>query len=545
MDADQKSGSIRMTGVSISPGLASGRAYVYQDIFEQELTRYEIAEDQIEGEYARIQSAVEIVLDSLRASAQHLESNNDDIALAEIIHAQEEVFNDPGFAKDIRTELALQKTNAEVVLKQVVQRWEHTFQGINDLAFQQRGVDFTNLGRRLLRVLNGENANTLKDIPPQAIVVAHHLLPSDTITLAHQHCAGALLEYSGVGSHFSILMREFGIPVVSQIGASFKTIKTGDWLLLDGLNGQIIVNPDVETEQEFQKHLEAYQDSLIQAKLLCHQPALTQSDTLIEVMANIGSRKDAELAVANGADGVGLFRLEKLFFAFKSMPTADELSDAIDEAIAPLHKMPIKIRLLDIGGDKQLPYLKLPNECNPALGMRGVRFLFKYPDLLDLQLRVLLKLSSKYDLHIIIPMVTVADDVRRIRARIEELAAEVGVEQIPKVGSMIETPAAALCTDELIEYADFISIGTNDLTQYTMATDRDNKFVSHYFQDAHPAIFKLLDLTVKQSEGVPVTVCGELAAQTEQIQALLNIGIRSLSVAPPLIPVIKDAIRGL
>jgi phosphoenolpyruvate-protein kinase (PTS system EI component) len=238
-----------------------------------------------------------------------------------------------------------------------------------------------------------------------------------------------------------------------------------------------------------------------------------------------------------------LFRIEVLFLSRKMLPTEEELTSQISKTIAPLTGKPITIRLLDIGGDKFLPYLPLPLEQNPFLGLRGVRLLLAYPELLSIQLRALLRLSQEHDIQILVPMVTVAEDMMKIREALISAARELGVKHLPPLGAMIETPAAALSIKAIEEFSDFLNIGTNDLTQYTMAAGRENALVYHYFKDDHETVIRLLRIICEEAGPGPVGLCGELAGNCGAIETLLRVGIRMLSVAPPLIPAVKQAVR--
>jgi phosphoenolpyruvate-protein kinase (PTS system EI component) len=261
------------------------------------------------------------------------------------------------------------------------------------------------------------------------------------------------------------------------------------------------------------------------------------------VMANIGCREDAVLAAENGADGVGLYRLEQLYLSRKALPTEDELLEIMRSTVEPVAGKPITVRLLDVGADKKLPSVDLGSEVNPFFGRRGVRVLLAYPELLHTQLRALVRLSREQDVHILVPMVTLAQEMKRLRELLVAATAEVGAKRQPPLGAMIETPAAALCVAEIMKHADFLSIGTNDLTQYTMAAGREDPLVSDYFRDDHPAVLRLLRLVSEAVGNTPLALCGELAGRVDVLPFLLAVGIRSLSVAPPLVPTVKWAVR--
>jgi phosphoenolpyruvate-protein kinase (PTS system EI component) len=286
--------------------------------------------------------------------------------------------------------------------------------------------------------------------------------------------------------------------------------------------------------------LQAAQDD---ARRLCREPARTRDGVAVEVMANVGCVEDSMSAAENGADGIGLYRMEQYYLSRKTPPTEEELLAALHKITDPMKGKPITVRLLDLGGDKPVPFLKLPPEDNPFLGRRGIRLLLRYPDLMTTQLRALLTFSNEHDVRILVPMVTLPEDMAQVRRRLDELARDMGVKKTPPLGAMIEVPAAALTIPAILAHAEFFGIGTNDLTQYTMAAGRENPLVSDYFVDDHAAVLRLVQLVVEEGGGVPIEVCGELASRTDIVPELLRLGIRALSVAPPLIPGIKEAVR--
>jgi phosphoenolpyruvate-protein kinase (PTS system EI component) len=266
---------------------------------------------------------------------------------------------------------------------------------------------------------------------------------------------------------------------------------------------------------------------------------------MVKVMANISCLEDSVLAAENGMDGVGLYRMENVYLGRRAPPSEDELFDILSRSVEPVNDRPVFVRLLDLGGDKNLPFLDLPDEPNPFLGRRGVRILLDFPNLLNTQLRVLLRLSLEKDLHIMIPMVTLASEVGRMRTLLRSAAREMEAVVIPPLGAMVETPAAALCAAELAKHCDFLSLGTNDLTQYTMAAGRENASVADYFMEDHRSVLKLLRICSRDADGVALSVCGELAAREEAMSFLIGLGVRTLSVPPTAIPMVKEAVRAV
>jgi len=322
-------------------------------------------------------------------------------------------------------------------------------------------------------------------------------------------------------------------------------VRRGDEVLVDAFRAVAVVSPSAETRLDFEQRLEQSRANLFRCRGECRKPAITRDGQTVRVEANLGAGEAPELLLENGADGVGLFRIEQLYLARELPPSEDELFEELARLVAPLREKPVTIRLLDIGGDKTIPSVRLPIEPNPALGKRGVRLLLDYPRLLRAQLRALLRLSRAQPIRILVPMITLERDIEQVREHLVGVAGEIGVQELPPLGAMIETPAAALTTARIAVHADFLCVGTNDLAQYTLAAGRDDETVSQYYADDHPALLRLLAIAIAEASGRPITICGELAGREEAIPALLAMGFRGLSIAPRLIPTTKELIRSI
>jgi phosphoenolpyruvate-protein kinase (PTS system EI component) len=377
------------------------------------------------------------------------------------------------------------------------------------------------------------------------VLVLGRLLPSDVVGLAGRGVAAVVVEALAPGSHAALLAREKRMPTVAALPGIVERVRPADELLVDGYRGTVIVGPDAADRLAFQERRETYERTFVRCHGLCREPALTLDRARVFVGANLGAHDDVTLALDNGADGVGLFRIEQLYLARTAPPTEDELYEELRAVTAPLRDAPVTVRLLDVGGDKPLPFLPFPAEPNPSLGRRGVRVLREYPELARIQLRALVRLGAEQDVRILVPMVTLEEDVRAIRALFDAELGTLSPARRPPFGAMIETPAAALSVATLVPHVDFLSVGTNDLTQYTLAAGRDDPAVSDYYVDTHAAVLRLLAIAVGDAAAVPITLCGELAGRPELIPDLLRLGFRSLSMAPELIPAAKDAVRGV
>ena len=526
----------------MSAGLAMGAAYVYREAMAAAPEDYEIERQQVDSELGRIEDATGKVVRDLKVSAERIEKRVD-TKLAAIFEAHEAMLLDPSLHQEIRREIDGELVNAEHALVRVFRRWERKFREMSAEEHRHKADDMADLGRRILLQMAGVKTTALEMMPAGRVLVARRLLPSDTVALPRRSVVAIVLESGGPGSHAALLARAMGIPTVAQLDQATERIADGELLIVDGLTGQVILRPDADTQARCQKSIGTLRNAGSEARQRCHESAQMLDGTAVAVLANVGCREDAVAAADCGADGIGLFRLEQYYLARKTPPTAEELLVELREISAPLQGKPITVRLLDLGGDKPLPFLKLPREENPFLGQRGVRLLLKYPELITTQLRALLSFSRDHDVRILVPMVTFASEMAFVRERLVALARELGLEKMPPLGAMIELPAAALCIPELLPHTAFLKIGTNDLTQFTMAASRENPQVSDYFVDDHPAVLRLVRLVIAEGGDVPIEVCGELAGRADAVPKLLELGVRALSVAPPLIPGIKEIIR--
>lgn len=538
---NREESNVRITGRPISSGLVIGNAFVYRERLEALAGSYEIQEHQVEEELRRIEEATRTVAEDLRVSARRIEADTN-TKLAAIFEAHAAMLQDPGLRQEICDLVKEELISAAPALGRVFRRRERKFREMTEETHRQRADDVADLGRRLLREVAGVKTTSLEKMPPGRVLVARRLLPSDTVALPRRAVAGIVVEFGGPGSHAALLAEALGIPTVAQIPNVTEKIADGDALIVDGFRGEVVINPDPATQVRYTQEIQAAKARSAQVIELARQPARTRDGTTVTVLANVGCREDVLAAVENGADGVGLYRLEQFYLSRKTPPSASELLAELRTVLAPIKGKTITVRLLDLGGDKPVPFLKLPSEDNPFLGRRGVRLLLHYPDLLDTQLRALLQFSEEHDVHILVPMVTLAEEMARVHSRLAALANDAGQKKIPPLGAMIETPAAALSVAEIKAHADFLSIGTNDLTQYTMAAGRENPLVNDYFIEDHPAVLRLVRIIVEEAGGIPVAVCGELARQLNAVPTLLKLGIRILSVAPPLVPGVKEAI---
>src|SRR6266849_2429248 len=535
---------VTLTGLRIAPGLAIGSAWVVGDRLECRGDAHPITPHEVEREWSRIRVAFDQTRAELQEAARRVAAQFN-AQLADIFRAHDMMLDSLLSSTEFVQELQGSLINAEAVVRRIFRRWQEKFRSLSGETFQQHADDLADLGRKVLRHLEGKDADRLQHLPAGSVLVLRHLLPSDVVALSRRDVAAIVVESLGHGSHAALLAREKSLPTVADFPGILERIGGGDEVLVDAYRGEILLAPEEKTRAAFHERLKKYQATLARCKGACRQPARTLDGEVVKVEANLGASDDVELALDNGADGVGLFRIEQLYLARDLPPTEAELLDELHTITSPLRDKPLTIRLLDIGGDKPVPFLRLPPTANPLLGKRGVRLLLDYPQLVQTQLAALLRLSQEQPLRVLVPMVTLEEDIQAMRGLFEGMCTELGIQQRPAFGAMIETPAAALSVPAIAQHVDFLCVGTNDLTQYTLAAGRDDPTVNRYFLDTHSSLLRLLGIIVTDAGETPLTLCGELAGREEMIPQLLAMGFRSFSVAPPLIPGAKELIRSL
>jgi phosphoenolpyruvate-protein kinase (PTS system EI component) len=464
---------LRLRGTRISPGLASGTVWVAGDILDCSAETYRIEPHQVDAEMDRIQRAFMQVEAQLEESARRV-SQQLDPSLAEIFGAHQLMLESLLSSNEFERELRGSLTSAAEAVKRVFRKWEAKFAAVEDETLRQRADDILDLARRVLRQLEGADAFGLAAMPPGSVLITQRLLPSDVVAISPKDVKAIVVESLGQGSHAALLARENSIPTLAGLPGLLSQIRSGDEALVDAFREALIISPDPETRHDFEQRLEKYRASILTCKGECGKPAITRDGQTISVEANLAALAGVDTVIENGADGVGLFRIEELYFARELPPSEEELFSELQHLVAPLRGKPVTIRLLDIGGDKAIRSLRLPFELNPLLGKRGVRLLLDYPQLARTQLKTLLRLSQTQDIRILVPMVTFDRDMQRLRELLVAVAHEMGIEHLPPLGAMIETPAAALTVGQIVRHADFLSVGTNDLTQYTLVAGRDN-----------------------------------------------------------------------
>jgi phosphoenolpyruvate-protein phosphotransferase len=533
-----------ISGISLSNGFAKGKAFIYKDILHKKFSIVDLEENEVDDEYLKLKTAISEVIEDLKESKKRTEKHTNS-EIGQIFEAQEMMLQDSSLNKELKNEIYKELNSSKQAVKNVFKRWIKKFKKSKNKLIKEKADDLEDLSKILLRNLVGVKSHILESAPANSIIVAKKLLPSDTIFLNRKSVAGVIVESGGTSSHTALLTRELGIPAVTGVKNALELINRDDLLLVFGNEGKVILNPTEKQNGLYEKILIKHNNNLRELIKLATEKAVTIDNHPINVMANIADKNDSYAAIKHGADGIGLYRIEGLYLTKRMLPKEEELYNEIKGVLSSLNDHKISIRLLDIGGDKNLSYLDLPEETSPFLGRRGIRLLFAFPELLELQIRVILRIAKLRNISILVPMITLPEDMKKVQMIIRKIANEMEISSLPLIGAMIETPASALCVDDISEYCDFFSIGTNDLTQYTMAAGRESEYASEYFIDNHKAIMKLIKLVVENKKKLPVAICGELAGKIEYLSELLKIGIRNISVPPGLIPEIKAKIRTL
>ena len=532
-----------LRGTPISPGLAEGPIHVHRHLTGLIDAADDTKQLDVEQEYSRLDVATARISVDLAALATRVEKEIDS-RLAGVFGAHQLIVDDRSLRDELRREILENLVSASSAVKTVFLRWENRFLLMESQIARDKGDDIRDISIRLRNALRGITDHPLEGIPTGSVLAISRLLPSDTIFLADRSASAVLLEHGSGGSHAALFTREMGLACVSGLPGLLTAVPDGTLALVDGDSGTVTVRPLQAQHIAFRKKVHEKEQVLGLARERARNPAVTKDDVAISVLANVGCLVDTERAMLNGAEGVGLYRMERAYIGRVVPPNADELLHEMHLILAPAKGHTVCVRLLDIGTDKPLPFLKFLAETNPSLGRRGIRLLREYPELLRTTLRAILELSKGFDVRVLVPMVALPEDVMTVKDTLTQMGSEMQISTIPMLGAMIETPAAALSAQEIVKHVDFLSFGTNDLTQYTFAADRDNAAVEQYSDDTAEVIFRLLRLTHDDVPNVPLSICGELAGRPQHIPRLLQSGIRTLSVAPPLIPIVKEAIRG-
>ncbi|NPV88050.1 phosphoenolpyruvate--protein phosphotransferase [Coprothermobacteraceae bacterium] len=537
---------MQLIGTAAVGGIGIGRVLLISGFKEPQLQPVKDSNVELN----RFREAAEGARRELQKAAE--ETRSLDAAAAEMIEAQLAMAEDPEFLASIE-EAILEGCNFEYAVWATANKYADILRSASDQLFKERAADVLSLAQRI--IAGPESGLFINDFARGGegiIVVAQDLSPLEMTRLLGLNVSGIVTERGGLTSHFVILAKSYGIPTVVGVEGVLDAVVRDVVVIVDGNEGVVFVDPsrDLLTAYESRKNQQIR--SMERLVELAQGPALTLDGTRILVEANIGRPEEASEAIRLGADGIGLFRTEFAFINRIAPPSEDEQFEYYASVVEAMRSKPVVIRTLDVGGDKHLPYLRVAEESNPFLGLRGIRLCKKYPEILKVQLRAILRASAYGEVGVMFPMVTDLREIFWAKTVLKEAMDELESEGIPfdrslRVGVMIEVPSAAILAEELAPHVDFFSIGTNDLTQYTLAVDRGSESVRDYYDHLHPAVLRLVRLVIDAANkhGKVVAVCGELAGDLRATKFLAESGLRVFSVSPSAVPVVKDAIRRL
>ncbi|MDT8715686.1 phosphoenolpyruvate--protein phosphotransferase [Clostridium sp. 19966] len=521
-------------GIPASKGYAIGKVFLKEN---EELVIKEKTNISVEEEKSRLESAIETAREQL--------SKLKEKTIAEIGESEAQVFgshlmllDDPGFTGTAVSTIEEKSVSAEASLSEVVEMYLGIFAEMEDEYMKERAADIKDVGNRILRILSGNGGVSMDDLPKNTVIVAHDLTPSDTAQLDKNKVVAFLTNIGGRTSHSAIMARTLEIPAIVGLEDITSRVKNGDEIIVDSVEGEIIINPDAETLSIYEKKKSDFEEEKNKLKALINKETVTKEGKKVLVAGNIGSPKDVAKVLENGGEAVGLFRTEFLYMDRDSLPTEEEQFEAYKYAAENMKGRPVVIRTLDIGGDKKLSYLPLPEEMNPFLGYRAIRLCLDKQDIFKTQLRAILRASAFGNIAVMFPMISSLDEFFKakdiLKSCMDELTAEgKAYNKDIETGIMVEIPAAAVMADEFAKHVDFFSIGTNDLIQYTLAADRMNENVSYLYNPMHPAVLRLIKMTIEAAhkEGKWCGMCGEMAGDEEAIPTLLEYGLDEFSMS--------------
>ncbi|MCG8635791.1 MAG: phosphoenolpyruvate--protein phosphotransferase [Desulfobacterales bacterium] len=547
---DSPSGQIIIRGISGSPGICIGKAYLVDREGVNIIKRYPVSEDMVSKEVDRFKNAV------IKAKNDHAKTIESlDQQLSEnlnILETHMVLFKDKMlYGKTIET-ISNDKVNAEWALRKVSRQVRRMFEQIDDPYLKARVNDITQVSDKIMTYLFGAQDIRIRDINKRVIIVAHDLSPADTSQIQLERIKGFVTDRGGKDSHTSIVAKSLKIPSVLGLGNATRNVNNDDILIVDGSSGIIIINPEEDTLFRYEEKMARFLAYRADIERESHLPAVTEDGVSLNLLANIELVEEVVSARDNRASGIGLFRTEFLYLDLNRYPTEDELLHKYKELVELMNPAPVTIRTLDINGDKFNPYIDPVEEANPALGLRAVRFCLENEAIFITQIKAILRAAAFGNIKLLIPMISCVEEILQVKEVISKAVLELEEEDkifnkdIP-LGIMIEVPSAVIMADELAAHVDFFSIGTNDLIQYSMAIDRRNRRVAHLYQALNPAVLKMIRLTLEaaKNNGIELFMCGEMAGDPINIPILLGLGLTNLSMNSGSIPVIKKMIRSL
>ena len=524
-----------LQGIAASDGIAIAKVYT---LTEPDLSFTKISVEDTDNEISRLEKALEVSTKEIELIKETALKNLGEEE-AQVFEAHLMVLSDPELVGQVKDAITSQKVNAEHALKEVSDMFISIFAGMEDNPYmQERAADIRDVSKRILANLLGVKIPSPATIKDEVVVVAGDLTPSDTAQLNRQYVKAFVTDIGGRTSHSAIMARSLEIPAIVGTKEITSLAKDGDLIIIDGLSGDVFLNPSEEVVTEYRAKAEAFAAQQAEWEKLKDADTFTKDGHQVELAANIGTPKDLEGVIHNGAEGVGLYRTEFLYMDSHDMPTEEDQFEAYKAVLEGMNGKPVVVRTMDIGGDKELPYLPLPHEMNPFLGYRAIRISLNEPEMFRTQLRALLRASVYGKLRIMFPMIATLNDFRGAKALLLEEKAKLVAEGVAvsddiQVGIMIEIPAAAVLAHQFAKEVDFFSIGTNDLIQYTMAADRMNERVSYLYQPYNPSILTLIKHVIDSAhkEGKWAGMCGEMAGDQTAVPLLVGLGLDEFSMS--------------
>ena len=544
-----------LVGIPASPGIAIGPVFTYSDGMDY-VPRYRIEEYSVDAELERFHDAIRRAREEIESLQKQLHRQEDD-SHTRFLDSHRLMLSDPEFTGNIEENVRSQQYNVEWILYYETVVVADKLAALEDDYLRERSVDIHDVGRRVLSHLLYRRRLSLSDLNDEVVLVCQDLLPSDAVSMNKRKVRGIAMNAGGKTSHTAIIARAFERPAVLGVREVLEQSREAGQMIVDGTRGRIILDPDEATLDRYRSEQSDYRAREVRLMRMNELPAETKDGKLIHLKANIELPEEVEAIFAHGADGIGLFRSEFLFLNAPT-PSRHELPDeeaqfnAYKHVLEAMQGKPVTVRTLDVGGDKVVPEFEQHHEKNPLLGWRAIRYCLSKPDLFRTQLRAMLRASAYGNLRIMFPMISGIEELNRAYDILDEVskelreAGEAVSESIP-VGIMIEIPSAALTSDILARRADFFSVGTNDLIQYTLAVDRGNERVSYLYEPFHPGLLRLLNMVVENAHraGIPVGMCGEMAGDPVATMLLVGLGFDELSMSAAGIPEVKEIIRSL